>query len=187
MSFSEAIIHYPKNILDFYLEKKLYGYYFWAGSFLFLWKSNLTISLNYSFYCSYICLFYKKWKKIFDIFCFCFLFATLFVFRYKKNLKVFLFFCFSYFVIWYFTIDWSEYFTIIPIFNAIITSYLSFFHTWFKLRIWICLTFIVRIVYSVSSHSIWWVTSDVVLFISWAIWAIKIKKDEILLKKKVDN
>ena len=76
-SFSEAIIHYPKYFLDFYLEKKLYGYYFWAGSFLFLWKSNLTISLNYSFYCSYICLFYKKWKKIFDIFCFCFLFVVI--------------------------------------------------------------------------------------------------------------
>lgn len=139
--------------------------------------------VSFLWWLHYHLMWYLSWAFVnyFEIF------ATLFVFRYKKNLKVFLFFCFSYLVIWYFTIDWSEYFTIIPIFNAIITSYLSFFHTWFKLRIWICLTFIVRIVYSVSSHSIWWVTSDVVLFISWAIWAIKIKKEEILLKKKVDN
>ena len=114
----------------------------------------------------------------FDMIC------SLLVLKSKWNIKVFSFLCFLYILIWIFTIDWWNIFSAIPIINGVLTTYLLFYFSGVKLKIWLCVLLVAWLIYSVSTHSIWSVISDFLLLISWIIWAIKIKKEEILLKKK---
>ena len=183
--------------MDFLFCKIFYEFYFWKHYLLFQRKPYLTISLNHSTFSKYFYICFYKWKKIFcfdgfdlmwqmswavvnyfDIIC------SLLVLKSKWNIKVFSFLCFLYILIWIFTIDWWNIFSAIPIINGVLTTYLLFYFSGVKLKIWLCVLLVAWLIYSVSTHSIWSVISDFLLLISWIIWAVKIKREEILLKKK---
>lgn len=109
------------------------------------------------------------------------IFASLLVLKYKKSKKIFLFLSFNYILIWFliYLFSWSfSYIWIIPIFNAILISYFSFFYSWIKLKLWICFTLFIRLIYWFYLGSIWWIISDIILFITWFIWAYKIYKNK---------
>ncbi|RAL57491.1 hypothetical protein BLD25_02435 [Candidatus Gracilibacteria bacterium GN02-872] len=114
----------------------------------------------------------------FDIIC------SLLVLKSKGNIKVFSFLCVLYVVIGVLTIDGGNIFSAIPIINGVLTTYLLFYFSGVKLKIGLCVLLIAWLVYSISTHSIGSVISDFLLLISGIIGAVKIKREEILLKKK---
>lgn len=116
------------------------------------------------------------------------IFSNLLILKYKKSIKLFFFFLVCYFVILYFTFEPWEIYSVIPVVNASLMAYFSFFLSGLRLKLWIPIVMIFWLIYDVSNFSIWWVVSDVVLFISGIIWIMRAYKEEKLerLKHKIN-
>lgn len=112
------------------------------------------------------------------------IFSNLLILKYKKSIKLFFFFLVCYFVILYFTFEPWEIYSFIPVVNASLMAYFSFFLSGLRLKLWIPIVMIFWLIYDVSNFSIWWVVSDVVLFISGIIWIMRAYKEEKLEKLK---
>lgn len=92
-------------------------------------------------------------------------------------------FIFAYSIIWLYTflnIDfltltiWElNYFSLLPTFSAIFSTYLVFMVRWVKMKLWFLLVVLAWLIYNLAFGSIGWVMTDLSLLVAWLIWTYK--------------
>lgn len=109
--------------------------------------------------------------------------------KYNKSKKIASLFIVLYIIIWFILFDW--YISLIPTMNALLSTYLVFYVRWVWLNIGFMGIVILWGIYNFLGHSIWWLSTDITLLITWTIWIIKIiisdKKEKKKKRKKEDK
>jgi len=105
--------------------------------------------------------------------------------KYEKSNKITIAFVLLYLVIWYLAFDW--YLSLIPTINAIASTFLVFYIRWVWLNIWFLFVVWLWWVYNFYGQSIWWLSTDISLFVIWIIWIVKILISEKKEKIKADT
>lgn len=92
-------------------------------------------------------------------------------------------FIIAYIIIWLYTflnIDlntfsiWElSYFSLLPTFSAIFSTYLVFMTNWVKMKMWFLLVVLAWLIYNIAFWSIWWVMTDLSLLVAWLIWTYR--------------
>jgi hypothetical protein len=132
---------------------------FWGVHFLFIWA--LTAA--------YI--------NIFDIF------KNISALKRERNKKWMWWFLIVYFFIWlynFFSFDletfniWElNYYSLLPTFSALFSTYLVFMTRWIFMKWWFLIVVLAWFIYNIYFGSIGWVMTDIALFIVWIIWIYK--------------
>lgn len=107
--------------------------------------------------------FAAAWVQLFDIV------KNSLALKYEKSKKIAIFCVISYIAIWLFTYENS--YSLLPIISSIITVFLIFYVRWIWLNMWYLLIIMSWLWYNVHYWSIWWVSSDIILFFVW-IWGV---------------
>ncbi len=97
---------------------------------------------------------------------------NLFALKFEKNKYVALFFILAYILIWFFT--YKDVYSLIPILTSIFWVILVFYVRWVWLNIWYLWIISLWFIYNLYNNSVWWVMSDVVLWVVWIFWIIRI-------------
>ncbi len=92
--------------------------------------------------------------------------------KFEKNNYLASLFIISYLIIW--ALNYSSFISIIPIFCAVLWVILTFYIRWIWLNIWYLFVISLWFIYNFYAWSIWWLSSDIVLFFAWIYWIYKI-------------
>ena len=108
--------------------------------------------------------------------------------KYERNKKWMYAFFAIYSLIWIFTFlninlktfsIWDyNYFSLFPTFCSLFSTYLVFNTRWIKMKSWFLLVVASWLVYNITYWSIWWVMTDLSLFLAWAFWIYKDLKEK---------
>lgn len=101
--------------------------------------------------------------------------------KYKKSNKIVITFVIFYIIVWILSYDW--YISLIPTINALLSTFLVFYIRWVWLNLWFMFVVSLWWIYNFIGQSIWWLSTDITLFVVWTIWIIRI----ILSDKKNNN
>jgi len=131
---------------------------------LFTWISSLVWGVHFFL----IWLFSASLINFVDVF------KNFFALKFKNNKYFAWFFIIFYLIVWYFS--YESPISIIPVFNALLSTLLVFFVRGIWLNIWFIFIVILWVTYNFIWHSIWGFMTDITLFISWIIWILRIFK-----------
>jgi len=110
--------------------------------------------------------------------------------KYKKSFKIASLFMIFYIIIWYFTYSWFIW--LIPIITWVLSTFLVFYVRWIWLNLGFMWIVMMWMVYNFVGQSIWWLSTDIVILVSWIIWVARIileekRKKRKKLKKKLEK
>lgn len=106
--------------------------------------------------------------------------------KYEKNKYLTIWFILIYIIISFYT--YNSPISLIPLFTAIISTILVFYVRWIYLNIWFLFVIVLWMIYNSLWHSIWWLSTDIALMITWILWIFKtIYKDKKEKKKNIKN
>lgn len=164
IAFIISIINFTFMKNRWFIWWTLFASLFWWFNFYLLW----------AFAAAYINFFdvFKNWAAL----------------MWKKSKKVFIFFLASYILIWFFQLyssyieNWMTFVTIIkgfiPTITALLSTYLVFKTTWIKMKTGFLIVVALWFIYNLYFNNIWWILTDLSLWIMWLVWIWKDVKDE---------
>lgn len=171
------MIEYINVVIDIFKEN-FYGQLIWLFAFFisiynFLFCKNKKFivitaiaSLVWGIHFYSIWLIAASLINIVDVF------KNILALKYEKSKKIASIFIIFYIIVWF--ISFENYISLIPTLTAVISTYLVFYVRWVWLNIWFMWIIMLWAVYNFLWNSIWWLATDITLFITWIIWIIKI-------------
>lgn len=120
--------------------------------------------------------FYYMWILAAMVTCIIWIIRSFLSLRYKKNKKIFYWIIASILVAWAFTYEWTL--SLLPIIASCISAYWFFFLERIRLRLFLFISSICWLTFSIWTFSIWWIINDTIVQIVSIITMYKMIKYE---------
>ncbi len=193
----DYIINLPNLIIELFLKNPL-AQSIWIIAFLisiinfsfmkwrnFIW-GTLIASLFWGLNFFFLWAFAAAYINFVDVF------KNAAALIWKKSKKALILFLIIYILIWIWNFLWINfsfetykitfwqisYLSLIPTFTALLSTYLVFKTTWVKMKAWFLVVVATWLIYNIYFWNIWWVLTDLSLWIAWIYWIIRDLKHE---------